>query len=66
MKAAFCHAWHVLSITPARDTWHKADFDKLRENPEAIKLKREEWILGHDAEAHAYKVWPEIVASLHS
>jgi len=56
----------VLSITPARDTWHKADFDKLRENPEAIKLKREEWILGHDAEAHAYKVWPEIVASLHS
>jgi len=50
----------------ARDTWHKADFDALKKNPEAIKLKREEWVLGHDAEAHAYEVYPEIIASLHS
>jgi 2-polyprenyl-6-methoxyphenol hydroxylase-like FAD-dependent oxidoreductase len=49
-----------------RDMWHKADFDKLRENPEAIKLKREEWILGHDAEAHAYEVYADTVTSLHA
>lgn len=49
-----------------RDMWHKADFDKLRENPEAIKLKREEWVLGHDAEKHAYEVYPEVAASLHA
>ena len=29
-----------------------------------IKLKREEWILNHDAEAHAYQVYPEVAASL--
>lgn len=42
------------------------DFNALRKNPEAVKLKREEWILNHDAEAHAYEVYPEIVASLHA
>lgn len=49
-----------------RDAWHKADFDKLKENPEAIKLKREEWILNHDAEAHAYEVYSQTVAELRS
>jgi len=48
----------------ARDQWHKADFDNLKKNPEVIKLKREEWVLNHDAEAHAYKTYPEVVASL--
>lgn len=47
-----------------RDTWHKADFDNLRKNPEAIKLKREDWILKHDAEKHAYAVFPETLAAL--
>ncbi|EMC92057.1 hypothetical protein BAUCODRAFT_274906 [Baudoinia panamericana UAMH 10762] len=49
----------------ARDQWHKADFDNLRKNPEAIKLKREEWILNHDAESHAYEVGPKVLAELH-
>ncbi|OJD32344.1 salicylate hydroxylase [Diplodia corticola] len=39
-----------------RDRWHKADFEKVKEEPKAIKLPREEWLLGHDAEAHAYAV----------
>ncbi|KAK3717073.1 hypothetical protein LTR37_006128 [Vermiconidia calcicola] len=47
-----------------RDQWHKADFDNLKKNPEAIKLKREEWVLNHDAESHAYKVYPEVISSL--
>ncbi|KAL0258111.1 hypothetical protein SLS55_007283 [Diplodia seriata] len=44
-----------------RDRWHKADFDKVKEQPEAVKLPREEWLLGHDAEAHAYAVYAETV-----
>lgn len=47
-----------------RDKWHKADFDNLRKNPEAIKLKRDEKILNHDAEVHTYNVYNETVAQL--
>ncbi|MCJ1322613.1 hypothetical protein MMC15_007962 [Xylographa vitiligo] len=47
-----------------RDTWHKADFDKIKENPESLKLVREPWLMDHDAEAHAYKVYPETIALL--
>lgn len=47
-----------------RDQWHKADFDNLLKNPEAVKLKRDPVILGHDAEAHAYEVYHEVVAEL--
>lgn len=36
----------------------------MKKNPEAIKLKREEWVLNHDAEAHAYKVYDDVVAQL--
>ena len=38
-----------------RDLWHKADFDQVRANPESVRLKRESWLLGHDAELHAYE-----------
>ncbi|KAI7211915.1 putative MAK1-like monooxygenase [Hortaea werneckii] len=48
-----------------RDKWHKADFDRVKKDPESIKLKREEWILNHDAEAHAYQNWSKVVAGLH-
>ena len=37
-----------------RDQWHKADFDKVKDDPDSMKLKREGWLLNHDAEAHAY------------
>ena len=50
----------------ARDKWHKADFANLKQNPEAIKLVREEWILNHDAEAHAYSVFEEVSRSFES
>ena len=36
-----------------RDTWHKADFDKIKENPDAMKLKREGWLLNFDAQQYA-------------
>ncbi|KAK8239397.1 putative monooxygenase [Phyllosticta capitalensis] len=47
-----------------RDKWHKADFDAIKANPEAIKLPREGWLLCFDAEPHAYEVYPETVASI--
>lgn len=47
-----------------RDKWHKADFDKIREDPEKLRLVREPWLLDFDAEAHAYEVWPEVLAQL--
>ncbi|KAI9759958.1 MAG: hypothetical protein M4579_001991 [Chaenotheca gracillima] len=48
-----------------RDTWHKADFENLKKNPESIRLKREPWLLDHDAEAHAYEHYDEAVRSNH-
>lgn len=36
-----------------RDTWHKADWDAVKKNPESMKLKREAWLLDFDAETYA-------------
>ncbi|KAF2139112.1 uncharacterized protein K452DRAFT_233183 [Aplosporella prunicola CBS 121167] len=47
-----------------RDRWHKADVEQVRRDPDAVKLPREEWLLGHDAEAHAYAVYGETVEQL--
>ncbi|KAK9379756.1 putative monooxygenase [Kockiozyma suomiensis] len=47
-----------------REKWHKADFANLKEKPDTIKLQRGEWMLGHDAEKHAYEVYAETIASL--
>ncbi|KAF2093557.1 salicylate hydroxylase [Rhizodiscina lignyota] len=47
-----------------RDKWHKADFDRILANPHLVKLPREAWLLAHDAEAHAYSVYADTVASL--
>jgi hypothetical protein len=48
-----------------RDGWHKADFEvAVRKNPEMIKLPRAEWLLNFDAEAHAYSVFGNVVASM--
>ena len=47
-----------------RDKWHKADFQKVKDNPESMALAREEWLLNHDAEKHAYKVWEDTVGEI--
>ncbi|KAI0383292.1 putative monooxygenase [Hypomontagnella monticulosa] len=36
-----------------RDIWHKADFTAAKKNPESMRLRREAWILGFDAEKYA-------------
>lgn len=39
--------------------WHKADWDKVAQNPESIQMPRDPWIHGHDAETHAEEVVAE-------
>jgi len=42
-----------------RDMWHKTDWDKVKKDPKAIELPREDWIMGHDAQKHAEAVFDE-------
>lgn len=42
-----------------RDMWHKADWDKVKENPESVQFPREDWIHTHDADKHAEDVFDE-------
>jgi hypothetical protein len=47
-----------------RNTWHKANWDEVRKNPESMKLKRESWLLGFDAELYAEEHYAATVALL--
>lgn len=47
-----------------RDTWHKADWDAVKKNPESMRLKREDWLLNFDAEEYAEKNYAATVALL--
>jgi hypothetical protein len=47
-----------------RDSWHKADFEQVKKNPESVKLPRQEWVLGFDSEKYAYKVYDTTVKYL--
>ena len=44
--------------------WHKADWDKVKENPESVQFPREDWIHTHDAENHAEDVFDENLAAV--
>ncbi|KAH6662542.1 putative MAK1-like monooxygenase [Halenospora varia] len=44
-----------------RDMWHKADWDKVKKDPKAIELPREDWVMLFDAERHAEEVFDEVV-----
>ena len=44
-----------------RDMWHKA---KPEDKGAAVELPRPEWLLGFDAEKHAYEVYGEIVKEI--
>ena len=47
-----------------RDKWHKADFKKVKDDPESMKLARHEWLLNFDAEEHAYAVWDQTLREM--
>jgi hypothetical protein len=44
-----------------RDMWHKADWDKVKEDPSAVHFPRQDWIFEFDAEKHAEEVYDEVV-----
>ncbi|CRG90486.1 hypothetical protein PISL3812_07530 [Talaromyces islandicus] len=44
-----------------RDMWHKADWAKVKEDPDSIHLPREDWIFQFDAEKNANEVFDEVV-----
>lgn len=48
----------------ARDFWHNADWDAIREQRELIHLPRYTWLLNFDAEADAYERYHEVVKGL--
>lgn len=43
-----------------RDMWHKADWDKVKQDPKSIQMPREDWILGFDAEKAAAEAFDDI------
>lgn len=47
-----------------RDMWHKADWEKVKQNPESIQFPREAWIFGFDALKHAEEVGDEVLAKV--
>lgn len=47
-----------------RDKWHKTDSEAAKKNPDKVALPREEWLLGHDAEKHAFEVYPAVAAQI--
>ncbi|CAG8983023.1 hypothetical protein HYALB_00010149 [Hymenoscyphus albidus] len=44
-----------------RDMWHKADWEKVKKDPESIALPREDWVMAFDAERHAEDVCGEVL-----
>ncbi|KAI1443329.1 putative monooxygenase [Annulohypoxylon stygium] len=47
-----------------RDIWHKADFEAAKKNPESMRLRREAWLLGFDAEKYAEENYARTVEVL--
>ncbi|TFK45415.1 FAD/NAD(P)-binding domain-containing protein [Heliocybe sulcata] len=47
-----------------RDKWHKADFDKVKEDPEGMKLGRDEWLFAFDVEKDACERYAAVVDEL--
>lgn len=42
-----------------RDMWHKADWEKVKANPESVQFPRQDWIHNFDAEKHTEEVFDE-------
>ncbi|XXH04185.1 hypothetical protein Hte_010598 [Hypoxylon texense] len=47
-----------------RDIWHKADFGAAKKDPDSLRLRREGWLLGFDAETYAEKNYARTVEVL--
>ncbi|KAL8278501.1 hypothetical protein RQP46_009191 [Phenoliferia psychrophenolica] len=47
-----------------REAWHKTDSEDAKANPDKMMIPREEWLLGHDAEAHAFAAYPAVAKQI--
>ena len=47
-----------------RDMWHKADWDKVKEDPKSIEFPRHEFVHEFDAERHVESVFPEVFVEM--
>ena len=47
-----------------RQKWHKLDWDNINKDPSFVKMPHPQWIVGFDAEAHAYNVYAETVEDM--
>ncbi|KAK4705296.1 hypothetical protein P7C70_g915, partial [Phenoliferia sp. Uapishka_3] len=47
-----------------REAWHKTLSEDAKKNPEKVMLPREEWLLGHDSEKHAFEAYPAVAKEL--
>ncbi|KAI1101677.1 FAD/NAD(P)-binding domain-containing protein [Jackrogersella minutella] len=47
-----------------REMWHKTDWEKVKGDPQSIKLPREDWILGFDAEKNAEELYEDVAKEL--
>ncbi|KUI67141.1 6-hydroxynicotinate 3-monooxygenase [Cytospora mali] len=59
------HKIQATGIT-TRDMWHKADWDRIWQDPTLLHLKREPWVLNFDAEEHAYLEYEKMRSLLDS
>lgn len=57
------HRVQQMGVT-TREQWHLADWDKIWKNPESLHIKREPWLLGFNAEAHAYECFDATAAKI--
>lgn len=54
------HRAQQLGVT-TREQWHKADWEKIRKDPNSLHIKREPWLLDFDAETDAYARYDDVV-----
>jgi hypothetical protein len=57
------HRIQATGVT-TRESWHKADWDAIWKDPMLLHLKREQWILGFDAEEDTYNSYETLKSSL--
>lgn len=47
-----------------RDMWHAVDWSKVKENPDLIKIPRENWLVFHDCERFVLRMWDRAVEEM--
>ncbi|CAN8095648.1 unnamed protein product [Discula destructiva] len=59
------HKIQATGVT-VRENWHKADWDRIWQDPKLLHIQREEWILNFDAEKHVYSEYEKVATDVRS